>query len=1047
MKPTKLILSAFGPYGKETGIPLEQLGGSGVFLITGPTGAGKTSLFDGIAFALYGNTSGSYRAADTVRSDFAQDNIKTFARLEFIHKNKTYTVERGPRYQRPKKNGHGFTEQAPYAELTLPDGKVTAGNQQVTEKIEEILGINYRQFKQVSMIAQGEFMNLLFADSKERSEIFRKIFNTELFIGIQEELKKRMQFAKADYDAILQSLSYDAQGILCGEDEKLGVLAGAQDVYRFEELAAALKESNERDACKIADSNKELIHLEKKISDVLEQKAGAQRVNQALAELEDWKLQRAELTEQQEGMENLREALALTKKAVMNVLPSEQALLREKQALDEMQTVIAKTQNQISIWEIKEREAKNKLAKEEIRLPEQEKLSAEIFKLRELLPTYEKLDTLARERAEIQLKAETFRQSIAEGKEKLSGFEAHRNQILKELEATAGVTQAFFNMEREQDTLLSRLRSTQTLQNTIKSYFAEERVWSDCKIAFRHAEGQYEQYRKSYSNAERLFFRAQAGILAKSLTDGQPCPVCGAMEHPDPAVLPEEIPNEEEVKRRKKEMEQYQSDYHNASNAVSTARVKMDSILKNMEEQVTGLFDVIPDDKKELQSLVLQENFRLQQRLDALKKELEQYKYQMELERKYQEEVHDIEEKIVSMKAHLDDISPRLHEAETDLLGKTSVYQTLKQTLPQEIVSRNDSEKILKEKEYYLQDQKEAHNKAKIDYESTSNEAIRLHTVYQESLQSCKKIKNNLEKAQETMLETMRQAGFSSEVQYRTSLSERDNIEKMERKIAEYKTQMQSAAENIARLDAETKGLTKIDINTLLECEQELRQFKSELEKNRESLQIRFQQNTHAAEKIKKSLKEKEKAEQALLLVQGLYETANGQLKGKQKIAFEQYVQAAYFDHILICANLRLSTMTNARYELVRRAEGVGLQSRTGLDLDVLDNYTGKRRTVKSLSGGEAFKASLSLALGLSDMVQSYAGGIEIDAMFIDEGFGALDSESLEQAVSALASLAQGNRLVGIISHVAQLEDFISKKVVVHKSTHGSTVTVQKDMF
>lgn len=1047
MKPIKLTLSAFGPYGSETAIPLEQLGDSGVFLITGPTGAGKTSLFDGIAFALYGNTSGSYRGADTVRSDFAQDGAKTFARLTFLHKNKSYTIERGPRYQRPKKSGSGVTEQAPYAELTLPDGKVIAGNQQVTEKIEEILGINYRQFKQVSMIAQGEFMNLLFADSKERSEIFRKIFNTEFFTAIQEELKKRAQSATAEYDAVLQDLFYDAQNIMCRDDEALKALAQAQDAYHFSELAAALKESNEQDSFKISAFSKAINCLEEKISRMVEQKTDAQRNNDALDELERWDKCKNELLKRQEETEDTALMLEMTKKAVLNVLPAEQAYLKDKQSLNETQSELAETQKSLKEWQLKAEACREAFNLQEEQLPVQEALHTEIIKLQELLPVFERLDVLNRERGELETKAESHRRSLKAQEKKLEELQTRKDEIRKFLADTEGLSQRFFDLEKKQDSLQARLTAMQALQGQLKAYFAQQTVCKESERDFHRAEAEYENFRNSYNEAERLFFRGQAGLLAKALTQGTPCPVCGSLTHPCPAVLPQEVPDEEKLKSQKEQTEQSRAEYHAASGIVNTERAKLEALSENIRQQTAGLFENSFEDYQELNETVLAEISGARQTLTALKNELKKCKLQIERQEQCKQTLHEIEEQQVLPEKQRLELSALLTKTEMECSAKSGELASAMQTLPQGLVCKNDAENKLKEKQNLLAKLKETYSNAKTDYETAVKELERCRTMNLQNKQTLEKAKSALEESKKSMGEAIRRSDFSSEEAYRAALSKRDDIAAMEHTLEQFKEQMQSAAENIARLTREVQGKERVDINAMLEQEQQLRCSKGDSEEQRENLRMRFRQNSALAEKIKKSLQLKEKAEQKLLLVQGLSETANGQLKGKQKLAFEQYVQAAYFEQIILCANLRLSTMTNARYELVRRVSDSDRQSRTGLDLDVLDHYTGKCRTVKSLSGGESFKASLSLALGLSDMVQSYAGGVEIDAMFIDEGFGALDVESLEQAVSALAALAKGNRLVGIISHVPQLEDFISKKVVVHKSAQGSTVTLQEDMF
>lgn len=754
MKPTSLVLSGWGPYRGVEQADFETMQ-QGLFLVSGPTGSGKTTIFDGITFALYGEVSGSIREKDSLRSDFADASTPTFVTLNFTHRGKQYRVTRNPKYDRPKLKGEGMTTEPEGGELYEGETLLASGSSQVTERVTGLLGLDYRQFRQISMIAQGEFQQLLVSSSKERTQIFRDIFQTRIYDTMTALLSARVKALNGRIDEVKHRA-----------DEITGTFRIENGDW--EELKSK-KNRNYR-----------------KILDFIEQ--------------EDDRLESRE----RELASRLGEL--------------DRSYKEQVRAIEELRSgnqAVRKYEN--------DRKTLEKLEEERDSLKEQK---------RELAKAYGRIPV---------------RRERLEGKK-------------------------------------SELRVLEEQKKGLASWQAACRQLTERQETYLKLDGEAKEKKRIYEYQDDCFKKAAAGIIARDLTEGIPCPVCGSTVHPVPASMEGEVPDEKEIRRLKAD---YEAASEKASAAAGAAAALVGAV-KNMEENL-GVMDLSDGGEKAL--------LEIGEKLKLLEEETKQE----------EKEIRDCEKE----------------------------YQDC-------------SVKLEKQKAAYSQ------------------------------------LKASIRVPKQTELVDL--SGFEA---------------------------------------------------ALSECERDRKQTAREKERTGAALAL----NRQSLSTLKGHLEVKEKLETEYGVVREL-ERAAGGYNGRN-LVFEQYVLSVYFEDILRAANRRLLKMSGERYELHRLERARDRRSRESMEMEVLDQYTGKRRSVKSLSGGEAFNAALALALGTSDVIQSYAGGIQVEALFVDEGFGSLDAEALEQAVAILTSLSGGSSMVGIISHVEELKEQIGSHILVEKTNQGSRIVTE----
>lgn len=916
MRPLKLTLSAFGPYADKTVIEMDKLGTSGIYLITGDTGAGKTTIFDAVTFALYGTASGKNREKSMLRSKYAAPETPTEVTLTFSCGGKEYTVRRNPAYERPKKRGEGFTEEKEGAELKFPDGRIAADVEAVNSAVRDIIGINSDQFLQISMIAQGDFLRLLLSTTTERKEIFRRIFKTELFQKLQDNLKNEAKQLKDQCEAARNSIKQYIREIQCDENDVLGIEAekAKNGVLQLNDIIKLLEEINA--------NNKDDEDRIKKDTE------------EADRQLE----------------------------AVNNNLGKIEAQEKTQEAIDKAKADLAAEKNQNIIL-------KEAFDKEKARAAEREKLSEEKTVIEAEYPRYDQIDKIKEEIGSAEKAIEEKKKQTEQKKLALEKGANELELLKKELDSLSCSGEEKQRLDSQKEKAEERLDKILSLAEDIKTYFINRGELDKLREQYKNTAKKAEDAIEDYEIKNKAFLDEQAGILAEGLADGQPCPVCGSLAHPCAAKKSDKAPTEAQLKKSKNKADEARREREEESGKCAKAGADLEAEKKNIEKLLSEIWencsidDAQADDKIAAETAVL--------------------------------------------KAEIEQLSKKIEEEN----GKIERRDYLKDYIP-----KQDSENA----------------KIKEEITAAEKETASEEAAYKEKLNSYNAEKSKLKfggrkeaekeaAALENTVSEMKRAYEAAENKYTDS----------DKKISGYKAAIEQLSNQITRCE--------LDKNEETEKKNAVIAQRAIYEEQSKAVNARIQTNTRILKNIRAESGDLDDLEKRYIWINALSETANGGISGKEKIMLETYVQMTYFDRIIDCANIRLMIMSGGQYELKRRSEAGNFKSQSGLELDVTDHYNGTERSVKTLSGGESFMASLSLALGLSDVIQSAAGGVKLDTMFVDEGFGSLDDETLEQAMKALSKLADGNRLVGIISHVAELKNRIDKQIVVVKEKSGGS--------
>lgn len=1045
MKPLKIVMSAFCPYAERTELDLTVFGGQGLFLVTGDTGAGKTTIFDAIAFALFGEASGSTRTVDTLRSDFAKPNTRTYVELTFLHKGKIYSLTRNPRYERPKKSGDGVTVENPDATLYMPNGDIISGYRDVTAKITDILGINYRQFKQIAMIAQGEFLQLLLADSKERGEIFRRVFNTDLYQTVQRLLKENEREAKKRCESIEQSILQYISQISCPESEEgheLSARIGTASIHTAGDILSELqalitKDKTHRDSLKL-----KAYKLDRDIAAQISEITQAQYINQLFDDLNAAQERQKALSERREEINKQKKVLQDAEKALYIISPLEAAYLREREAekklIGSIEALDIEIREQMKALETAQAVYHAEKEKE----PEREKLASAIDRLLKIIPRYDESEKFEKELGKLEeQKAEAC---MALDKLKLQKMELseQRDNNNKEMEQLLDIELKMSACEQEARQLQATKSGLLDLQDSLARLCKMQEESMQLQQRFIETQDTFRAINEVYIEKEAAFLSEQAGLLAKSLKDGDPCPVCGSTVHPNKAKPAENAPSEAELNKLKEETNKARQDMQKASEQSAAKLAETRLAREKLIHDARAYFPCADQDitQEQLSGMIesaLEEN---RQKIRENEEQYQELKGKASRKAKLKEELALLESSLRENEEAMVKNEQQKNSILSDIALKTGELKTLKSSL--EYPDRQQALKSMEEWTKRLNSLKEALSKAEEAYYGLNNKLEANKTLVNDQRARLEGIIQNKQQAQKAYAVKLSECSFPDEEAYHGALKTETEINELRLAIQQYQDEVQAVEHDLQRLMKETENKRKQDLEQLESVKQNLEREKRLTDESVQLLAARLGTNEPVAEALGKAIKDAAAFQKEYLLLCNLSRTANGELAGRQKLAFEQYVQASYFTRILNAANKRLRLMTNGRFELLRREDAADLRHQTGLEIDVLDHFTGRIRSVKSLSGGESFKASLALALGLSDVIQSYAGGVDIDMLFIDEGFGALDSESLEQAIQTLAGLAVGNRLVGIISHVSELKERIDRQVVIKKTNSGSSIQI-----
>jgi len=1058
LKPLSIEISAFGPFAKAVDISFEAFKGQGIFLITGDTGAGKTTLFDAIAFALYGEASGSIRSADTFRSDFSVPTTQTYVELRFEHKNKRYSVLRNPSYERPKKTGEGVTKESADARLIMPTGDVITGFREVTQHIESIMGVNFKQFKQIAMIAQNEFLELLLAESKERGEIFRRVFNTDLYLKSQLKLKDMERESKKKCEKTELSLIQYIKGIICEEvkDGELNRKIENANSYNALEIYGDLEKINQRDGIILEKYQDEIAIFEDQLTKQAIEIIEAQGINSLFERLELINVKKDELMLKLTDIEAVKIEIKTAQKARDQVRPFDKEAIKQLENVSRLKERIKRNKDRFK--QTKETLSINKARYENEKLKEieRESIALSINKLEASLQLFQQIK-VADEKIRIdEMKKEKFLYEQNEALRQKAQFSTGELELDVNIKALNYAEVSLLETKQKLELLI--IKNEQILKISKKIYDIKS-----LKIELKNSQEIFINKEKEYMSAEAHFtlletayYREQAGLLASKLVENEPCPVCGSKDHPEKAQLSVHAPTKEALDVAKKEKELYResmikasknSDYYMTSleQKEKVMRIEFNEIICHTDENFNRMLTapIALENNvsvKQIETVLLDFEKKLKDEINRLSEEEKVKKEAIITKDRLQNELIKLRESIDKNNQKLIEIDKEIILIDNKLIALSTELKSIKAQMTYS--SEVSVVSALEENRNKLKVLKESLEKSENDYRQSENDYTEVKTQQIGLNEQLKESEAQYEQAQSNYLKALSECGFMDELRYKTALKTDREIENLMTRVEVFEEQLKEVSSEKTRLERELENKSRTNLDELMQRNEDVKAKKNTLNQKNVEMSAKHKSNKITLKNMKEALSKIESERALFLQISDLSKTANGELAGKQKIAFEQYVQSAYFDRILYEANKRLNLMTSGRYELSRKVNASNLRSQSGLEIDVIDHYTGHTRSVKSLSGGESFKASLSLALGLSDVIQSHSGGVEINTLFIDEGFGSLDAESLEQAIQTLSGLAVNNRLIGIISHVSELKDRIDRQIFVQKSNRGSQVSI-----
>jgi DNA repair protein SbcC/Rad50 len=1030
-------MQAFGPYAEIEIIDFTQLGNRTMFVISGKTGSGKTTIFDAISYAIYGKASGEDRNGPELRSQFARPDLVTEVSLDFSIRNKVYSITRLPQQPKKKEKGEGFTTLPAKAELYSWDDKgekklIATKINEVEEKVKEIMLIDSNQFRQILMIPQGEFRKLLTSDSKDKEVILQRLFHTQIYKMVEDRLKMESTELKNSVEMQIQTRNENLRRIQAVTNEELKGYLEADSVNDLIIMPLLRDEIDGMESL----LEKLVISLKEKEQerDTLKGKLfEAETILKQIQTREALKEEKIKLESQAEIFTEKEKQVHLAHKAAL-LAQQEELCHRLKRELDILKGNLTSIQTEIEKLDVLANQYEQQWQAEFEREGERQKALDAINQLINMRDDVYSFAALVNDATIVEA-------SLRGAKEKHSAAEKN----LKVLEVrTKDLHDKKAVIEKGQLTYLENERQIEKMQGELdrlekyELYLGRhQKAVQDLKMKaakFKNTEARYLDAKALVEDLENKWLHGQASLLAARLNSGEGCPVCGSEHHPAPASSDEAlIPNEEDLKAAKqqavlleKEKSMAESHYFESQSIEKTQKENCEEVLKEIRSYRMGFME---SDLKVMKTEVIsvRNNLLASQKILAGQiKLLDHINHELE---KSDSQKTALQSAIQQFAEDVTKLTVQFTEKKTNL---TRMMNVIPENLRTEAAYEKALTSAKKHHDLLVKRLEESQQRLQAVKEKRSAEAARL----QDAVKHHSGKENELKTEKELFVTKLAEQGFKNYGEYHSAKKTEDEIRNLEGQIRSYREELRSVSDRLKELtellqDVKTPdvdGLKALLVNLAREIEELTNQRTDMFVKKRDNLEI--YNNVQSINEQMKVLEERYK------LIGHLYEIAKGQ--NTYRITFERYVLAAFLDDILREANVRLRKMTAGRFELLRKTDRSKGNVQSGLELLVFDQYTGQERHVKTLSGGESFKASLSLALGLADVVQNYAGGVSLETMFIDEGFGTLDPESLEQAIEALMDIQSSGRLVGIISHVPELKERIDIRLEVISGQTGS---------
>lgn len=1030
-------MQAFGPYAGTETIDFTSLGNRTMFVISGKTGSGKTTIFDGISYAIYGKASGEDRNGPELRSQFASDDLLTEVSLQFSLRGKNYFIIRSPQQDKKKERGDGVRTIGAKAELYIfneeGEKQLLASNvRDVDEKIKEIMLIDSNQFRQILMIPQGEFRKLLTSDSKDKEVILQRLFHTEIYKRVEEKLREEATELKNAVEKQVEDRNAAIKRIHALYHEELKAYMVSESVNDAVIFPLLLDEINEMSQQLLLLNDE--VKKKQAVRDQLQQKLfEAETLVKQLKTQEELRVKKLELEAKKDVFVKKEQEIVLAQKAAV-LSQQEELCHRLKRELDTAKKDLEGREAQVTNLATLLKEREEVLQKEKGRELERKAAQEEVNRLYHMKEDVQSFANVQSEVRELESSLKKTREQKGLAEEKL----VQTDKILETLAEEKS------EIERSQLTYMENERTIDKYNGELDLYIRLEKLHSRRNESLQQLEtktGHFNQSELRYSDAKSLleelegkWLHGQASILASKLHDGESCPVCGSEHHPNPTSSSStEIPSEEDLKAAKEQVSQIESEKSRAESALFEVRSEVNSLNLTVEEHIAEI-------KK--------------QRADFILEELDLYKHSVLSKR---DELLRAQELLSAKKSKLDKITKDLETGSqvkeevgkainqlTEKMSELTIRYTEKNTLLTRMISaipENLRSIELFERQWNKANQElETLQKQLEIAQQQFQETVSEHASKQEGYKTVERYVIEKDQAlkleREAFIEKMTSQGFENYSLYNGAKRTDLQIQQLEKEIRLFGEELRSVTDRYEELSQLLKDVKEPDLEGLNQAFTEINHELLLLNDQYTNLFMKKRDNEEIRDKITTINESMKTLEERYKVVGHLFEISKGQ--NTYRVTFERFVLAAFLDDILRNANGRLSKMTSGRYELLRKTDRSKGNAQSGLELLVYDQYTGQERHVKTLSGGESFKAALSLALGLADVVQQYAGGVSLETMFIDEGFGTLDPESLDQAIEALIDIQSSGRLVGIISHVPELKERIDVRLEVTATQTGS---------
>lgn len=1008
MKPIKLTISAFGPYGKTQEVDFRELGERSIFLIHGPTGAGKTTILDAICFALYGDASGEDRNSKNMRSHHATLEQMTEVVFDFELRSQKYRIKRLPEQDRMKKSGEGTTKQLSEANLwSLEDQTqelIQVGWKNVTDEIEKLLGFRSSQFRQVIMLPQGEFRKLLMADSIDRQNILEKLFQTENYKIIEELLKQSAKNLKESIRESEKNREWLLKNIECENSEKL------RETIRFHENKRILISDE------LAKRNENIKNIREAVN---KGKEGNQKLDElatSLAEIEKAKTLMPIIKEK--GKE-----LILARKA-QTLEEAEESTRMRKRDLDNSERELEKKNNNLMEITKKHEIAKRTLDLEESKENERNSAQKNVMELEGYLDKVRSLD-------QIRIKVKDLAKNLKAKQDaklillkQLESIEEKFLRATKELEETREKSIKIPYHRAVVEEKEKGYNKKVKLENLEKTFKLSNTAYLKAEEKYATAEALYQKTKNEFAQLQLVWYKGQAAVLANSLEIGKPCPVCGSNDHPNKAGQEQNIPTENQLNQAKSELEKIEKEKDSKKDFLHQNKLEKEKLHKEIHSIKEEFVDLNID-------------------INQIKEEFEKSRVALNNALQEEKRLKPLEEEFINIKKNQDNIKVNLKNAEDELLEINKIYGIAQgdlagreADLPKELSSLDDLMKSLDKARSQVGKLTKSYLDAKQSYESIYGLFISAKTSQEEGIKTLEEAKNKYLSEKERFSVRLKEKEFAKYSEYENAKRQQEHMDLLEKEINEFEGSLCSKEDRLSRAIKSSQGLVRVDIQNLQEILQIEEGEREKVANIENSLRDKIAKEKITLEElvgIDKLMGDKEKEYEN---VGYLAQISNG--VNAHGLTFQRFVLGALLDDITVAATKRLKRMSKGRYHLRRTLDRARKNAAGGLELEVFDTYTGIERPVSTLSGGETFLASLSLALGLADVVQTYSGGINLDTIFVDEGFGSLDPESLDLALKTLIDLQQGGRLVGIISHVPELRERIDARLEITVSDMGS---------